>query len=413
MKGIVLFDDRGFSDLLPLTLWRSIGELRLGRKLLLDRTAQRLGLPIVGIWSHAWLAAVAAHRCGAPANKPIEEGGVLVNSRWLVDETPEFSPSPHVGVVGDEVAFVVVDRKLADGLRPNDFLDHSAEEEALSGLPRMEVGGRMIRYPWDIIGHVGELLVQDWRSSEAVIESELDARVLLVGKDSIHIAQNVTIHPTAVIDGSFGPVYISHDVLIGPYVVLEGPAYIGPGTRVNPHAYLHGGVGIGPMCKIGGEIDTCILDGYANKQHSGFLGHAYVGSWVNIGAGAENSDLKNTYSTVRVPIGGSEVDTGTLFFGCVIGDHAKIGINASIPTGAVIGFAAMIATTRLLPKFVPSFGWLTEDGLATGKVDLMLDAATRMMVRRNVDMTDEEVELFLENGDRAKALEGGRSRTAP
>lgn len=409
MKGIVLFDDSGFSNLLPLSFWRSIGELRLGRKLLLDRTAQRLGLPIEGIWSHAWLAAVAAHRCGAPANKPTEEGSVLVNSRWLVDQSIEFPRAPHVGVVGDEVAFVVVDRKLADGLRPNDFLDRSAEKEALSGIPRMEVGGRMIHYPWDIIGHVGELLVEDWQPSDAVIECELDARVLLADKDSIHIGHNATIHPTAVIDGSSGPIFISHDVSIGPYAVVEGPAYFGPGTRVNPHAYLHGGVGIGPMCKVGGEIDACIIDGYTNKQHSGFLGHAYVGSWVNIGAGAENSDLKNTYSTVRVPIGGSEVDTGTLFFGSVIGDHAKIGINASIPTGAVIGFAAMIATTRMLPKFVPSFGWLTDDGLARGKVDLMLDGATRMMVRRNVDMTDEEVELFFEIGERAKSLEQGKA----
>jgi len=407
MNGIVLFDDSGFSNLLPSAFWRSVGELRLGRKILLDRTAQRLALSIKGIWTHTWLAPVAAQRCGAPANKPANEGDVLVNSRWLVDQAIDYPPAPHVGVVDDQVAYIVVDRKLADALRPNDLLDHAAEKEALSGIARSEAGGRMIRYAWDIVGQLDELLRQDWQSSDASIETQLDSRVLLTCKDAIHIGQDTQIHPSAVIDGSTGPVFISHDVSIGPHAVIEGPAYIGPGTRVNPHAYLHGGVAIGPMCKVGGEIDACILDGYTNKQHSGFLGHAYVGSWVNIGAGAENSDLKNTYSNVRVPIGGTEVDTGTLFFGCIIGDHSKIGINASIPTGAVIGFAAMVATSRVLPKFVPSFAWLTDDGSMTGKVDLMLDGATRMMARRNVDMTDEEVELFLDLGERAEQLEKG------
>jgi hypothetical protein len=159
------------------------------------------------------------------------------------------------------------------------------------------------------------------------------------------------------------------------------------------------------MCKIGGEIDACIIDGYSNKQHGGFLGHAYVGRWVNIGAGAENSDLKNTYSPVRSPVRGQDVDTGGLLFGGVIGDHAKLGINTSIPTGAVIGFAAMAATSRTLPKFVPSFAWLTDDGMAQGKPDRLLDVATRMMVRRKVDMTDAEVELFLDLGERCKQFE--------
>ncbi|NJN00229.1 MAG: hypothetical protein HC793_00660 [Aquincola sp.] len=34
----------------------------------------------------------------------------------------------------------------------------------------------------------------------------------------------------------------------------------------------------------------------------GDVGHSYLGSWVNLGAGTCNSDLKNTYGTVRVPV---------------------------------------------------------------------------------------------------------------
>ena len=50
------------------------------------------------------------------------------------------------------------------------------------------------------------------------------------------------------------------------------------------------------MCRVGGEVEGSIIHGYSNKYHDGFLGHAYVGQWVNLGAMTTNSDLKNDYS---------------------------------------------------------------------------------------------------------------------
>ena len=405
MIGIVLFEDEGYANLLPLVYWRSVFELHLGRKILLDRIAQRLGLPVTGVWTRSWIAAVAGQRCGAPANGPIEKGTVLVNGRWLCEEGADFPAAPCVGMLGDEVAYVVCDAKLAENLAPNDLLDPRWRQNALDGVNRVEAKGCLLHYPWDVVGPLANLLASDWRSTDASIESDLDSRLDLGPTDRIHVGQCTKIHPTAVIDATEGPIYISHDVRIGAYVVLEGPAYVGPGTRISPHAYLHGGNGIGPMCKLGGEIDGCVFHGYTNKPHEGYLGHSYVGSWVNIGAGATNSDLKNTYSDVRVPLRRKEINTEQQFFGSIIGDHAKLGINAALPTGVVVGFSAMVAGTRVAPKFVPSFAWLTDDGLSVGKPDRLLDVATRMMVRRGVDMTDDEVELFLELGERARTLE--------
>jgi NDP-sugar pyrophosphorylase family protein len=148
-----------------------------------------------------------------------------------------------------------------------------------------------------------------------------------------------------------------------------------------------------------------VLHGYTNKQHDGFLGHAYVGSWVNIGAGATNSDLKNTCGAIRVPVNGRDVDTGMKLFGAIIGDHAKIGINATIPSGAVIGLAASIASSGTLPKYIPSFSWVIHDDVGVGDPLRLLDAACAAMVRRDVDMTDDEVELFLDLGSRVHLYE--------
>ena len=71
-------------------------------------------------------------------------------------------------------------------------------------------------------------------------------------------------------------------------------------------------------------------------------------------------------------------------------------LSYSMITGAVIGMSATVASSVTPPKFLPSFGWFTGAGLTQGDPGRLLDAATQMMIRRGVDMTDEEIELFLE-----------------
>ncbi|MGB0715913.1 MAG: transferase, partial [Phycisphaerae bacterium] len=165
-------------------------------------------------------------------------------------------------------------------------------------------------------------------------------------------------------------------------------------TRINPHAHLHGGNIIGGGCKLGGEIDGCIIQPYTNKQHAGFLGHSVVGSWVNLGAGFCNSDLKNTYGSVRVPVAGESMDTGSMFFGAVIGDHVKLGINASLPTGSWVGFGSQAGGRGLLPKFIPTLRWLVGEGDAPADPKKLTEIARTVMLRRSIEMTDAEASLF-------------------
>ena len=405
MNKIVLFEDEGFANLLPLVYWRSVFELRLGRRILLDRCAQSLGLPVSGIWTRDWIAKVAQHRCSAPANVGVDGSTVLVNGRWVFDQAVDWPSAPRVGVVDDQVAYIVCDAALANQLAPGDLLDPARRKEMLDGLAREPAPGRMIRYPWDIVGSTAKALESDWREADGGVEVELDDRVILENTERIHIGQRCRIHPTAAISAVDGPVFIGEGATVGAHTLIEGPAYVAPRSQVNPHTWLHGANSIGPMCKVGGEINGCVIQGYSNKQHDGFLGHSYVGSWVNLGAGTVNSDLKNTYGPVRVPIGGTDVDSGQMFFGAVIGDFVKTGINTTMPTGAVIGLGATLAMAGMVPKFVPSFGWLTDAGLADGDVPRLLDVATKVMARRNVDMVDPEVELFLDLPTRVRVFE--------
>ena len=140
------------------------------------------------------------------------------------------------------------------------------------------------------------------------------------------------------------------------------------------------------MCRIGGEVEGSIIQGYSNKYHDGFLGHAYVGQWVNLGALTSNSDLKNDYSEVKVTLDGrTRLPTGSTKVGALIGDHAKTSIGTLLKTGACVGAMTLLVTSgKLLPKFIPSFTWHLNDAITEGfgKEPLYATARTAMARRK-------------------------------
>jgi len=201
-----------------------------------------------------------------------------------------------------------------------------------------------------------------------------------------------------VIDAEHGPVFIDEGAEIHPFSRIEGPCYIGK-KSILLGAKCREGNSIGPFCRIGGEIEESIIQGYSNKYHDGFLGHAYVGEWVNLGALTTNSDLKNDYSKVSVTLDGrSPIDTGSTKVGALIGDHTKTSIGTLFNTGAYVGAMAVIAATgKPLPKFIPSFAWFLE-GVVTkgfGKKKLYETAAT-VMGRRGRDWSSAQESMWEE-----------------
>ncbi len=407
MPQIVLFEDGGFANLLPLVYWRTVFGLRCGRKTMIDRLASRLGCSVSGLWTRDWLAAVTAERYLVPVNAPAQGDTILVNGRWLIDGPVRFPPGPAAATCRGRIVYLVCDSKLAAKLTPADLLDADRWVALLHGVDRAEISATMIDYPWDLVARNADALLADWEASDQAIEGKVSSSAHVIEPNMVFVGHGSVVEPTAVIDAGSGPVYIGQNVRVHAQACIAGPAYVGPGSVVKPHTHLHGGSSIGPVCKVGGEIDACIFGGYSNKQHSGFLGHAYVGSWVNLGAGTVNSDLKNTYGLVRVELNGRPVDTGLTFFGSIIADHVKTGIGQALPTGACVGFASMVATSGLAPKFVPSLSWLTDDGLTQADPQRLLATARTVMQRRQVVCTDAEARLFVEIARRARQYEIG------
>jgi UDP-N-acetylglucosamine diphosphorylase/glucosamine-1-phosphate N-acetyltransferase len=189
-------------------------------------------------------------------------------------------------------------------------------------------------------------------------------------------------------------VIIDNDVFIYPNSFIEGPCYIGASSKVKSGAAIYGNTSIGKVCKIGGEVEQSIFMDYSNKQHSGFIGHSYIGSWVNLGADTNNSDLKNNYSKIKIKFSAKEINTGVQFLGLMIGDHSKSAINTMFNTGTVVGYCCNIFSAGFPDKFIPSFTWGGDDLSKVYDISKALETARIVTGRRKIDFSSVDEKLF-------------------
>jgi UDP-N-acetylglucosamine diphosphorylase/glucosamine-1-phosphate N-acetyltransferase len=324
----------------------------------------------------------------------------LVNGLWLPpDEPVDLGSEPHAGFVGNDLAYIWAGREQA-----SQFKGESVDA-LLAGwkktLPNRPVQGHIVQFPWHLIDHNG---VQIGRDLAGPLRTVLDKTLLqpaaaplaLLGPpERLLIEPSARIEPFVVADATRGPVVIDEGAVIASFTRLEGPCYIGPNSQVFG-AKIRAGTTLGPWCRIGGEVECSIVHGYSNKYHDGFLGHSYVGEWVNLGAGTHNSDLRIDYGPVSVVIGRQSIATGKAKVGCFLGDHVKTGLGTLINTGSTVGaFVNLFPAGRLAPKFVPSFVNWTHGELTDGfPLETLLATAQEMMQRRHCLLTDAHRRLY-------------------
>jgi UDP-N-acetylglucosamine diphosphorylase/glucosamine-1-phosphate N-acetyltransferase len=394
--SLVVFEDCGFVDLLPLVYWREISALRCGTGTLGERICQVQGKgdSLSLVRPEFGIGAVGEGAC------------LFVNARCLLFDA--IAPADHavVGRSGQEIAYVWADAELATRLFEIGFLVSRKLETTLAGVAQVECDIEILRYPWDLVQATSKTLVADWESGQRVLRPKrIYDGAYLLAEENISIGVGTVVMPGAVLDAENGPIIVGEDVTIKSNASLEGPLYIGDGSIVQPNAVIRPGTSIGPVCRVGGEVSCSILHSYSNKQHDGFLGHSYLGQWVNLGAATTTSNLKNTYGSVKVPINGIEVDSGQHYVGVTIGDFSKVGINTTFATGSVVGFSSSIFTTAIVPRFVPSFSWITSEGIFPVILEKGVTVAETVMGRRKVEMPDELKTLFRRISVLAKTFE--------
>jgi UDP-N-acetylglucosamine diphosphorylase/glucosamine-1-phosphate N-acetyltransferase len=217
---------------------------------------------------------------------------------------------------------------------------------------------------WDIVLKNHDRIVSDYALLDKKTSKSKDYSVTITGDENqLYIEDGVGIDPLVCIDLTEGPVVIGGGTRIDSFTRIEGPCFIGRNCRLLG-AKIRGGSTIGDFCRIGGEVEGSIFQGYSNKYHDGFIGHSFVGEWVNLGAMTTNSDLKNDYSEVKVYLPDRRRATGSIKAGCFIGDYAKTSIGTLISTGSSIGTGCMIVHGgSMTPPHVPPFAWFIDNGI--------------------------------------------------
>lgn len=382
---VCLFEDDAVAGLEPLTLTRPAFALLSGCGSLADKQFHLFGATSPGAIVRPSIAPLLREPFAVNDECWLRGGStVFVNARWLpLGQTPIDTTTPHIGRCGDEVAYAIVPLAHLTGLTANSLPEHLDRWQAV--LPQRKTKGMMIRYLWQLVDANSDSLWADFALCDPTPGAEL---ACLGPRDRLAIAPDATLEPHVVADTTQGPVIVDSGATIGAFTRLAGPCYIGPGTQIHG-AKIRPGTTLGPGCRIGGEVEASIVQGFSNKYHDGFLGHAYVGSWVNLGAGTSNSDLRNDYGPVRVMVNGQLVDTGRTKVGCFLGDHVKAAIGCLINTGTSVGpFAGLLPSGNLLPRHVPAFCNVMDGELVENPaLDALIATARVMMNRRERPLT--------------------------
>ncbi|MFH1238705.1 MAG: putative sugar nucleotidyl transferase [bacterium] len=397
--NIYVFEDNGFKGLLPLVYSRGVFELRCGIGSLLEKIVRAYPQAKPLLFCRDYLIDVIGERLPYSVIKKGSKGGdgLFINGRLLMSEPIALSGPEEIGVQGEALVYVRLKKDKAASLTSEDFLGGGIPAKLKGKVKIKKVKATLIDYPWDLVNHNGKQIKDDFKFlvKKPQINGQLYEGVYLIDKAGIFIASGVIIKPGTVLDAEKGPIYIDRGAEIFPNVTIEGPVFIGRGTKIKAGAKIYSATSIGEVCKVGGEVENSIIHSYSNKQHDGFLGHAYLGMWVNLGADTNNSDLKNNYSQVQVNLSGERmVNTNTTLAGVFVADHAKSAIGTMFNTGTVVGFASNVFYRGFAPKFIPSFAWGQGKETVTYIPAKAAATARIVMSRRGLKMSAAQEKLF-------------------
>jgi len=375
----ILFDGTVRNALLPLTFTKPVADLRIGILTIREKWETYLGFTTTTL-TEDYLE----------EKFPMVEmaQNVMINASFLptlllAETIMELKENQAIFKDEEVIAFFTTDLQ--------ETIDFELYEQI-----EFESEVTQIKNTWDLFSFNDKELKADFELiTEGRISQPIPDGVRYLNKENIFIEDGAEIL-FSVLNASKGPIYIGKDTLIMEGALIRGPFALGERSVVKMGAKIYGATTIGPFCTVGGEINNSILSGYSNKGHDGFLGNSVLGEWCNIGADTNNSNLKNNYSEVRLWNYETEnfAKTGLQFCGLIMGDHSKCGINTMFNTGTVIGVSVNIYGSNFPRNFIPSFSWGGAAGFSTYQMEKVIETATLVMKRREVDFDEKEQRIL-------------------
>lgn len=374
----ILFD-ASRNSLLPLTYTRPVCDIRIGVLTIREKWEKYLGEKTSTI-TEDYLS----------AKYPTEQSEEMMLINGSICPTPKLLKAIRGLKVGQ--ALVCQGNVVAMYKTKAQFL---SEEDSTQEI-EVEYDFIKINNTWDIfvlndkaLREDFELLTQNRKSAP------LSSTNRVVGEQNIFVEEGAVVE-FAILNAKEGPIYIGKDAEVMEGSIVRGPFAMCEHSVLKMASKIYGATTLGPYVKVGGEVSNVVIFGYSNKAHDGFIGNSVIGEWCNIGADTNASNLKNTYEEVRVWSieKNTFVPTGQTFFGTIMGDHSKCGINTMFNTGTVIGVSSNIYGHGYQRNYIPSFAWGGTTGLKSYDMEKAIEVAEKMYQRRNVVMSQQDKEIL-------------------
>ncbi len=379
----ILFDfHKDWDKLLPLTYTRPISEIRLGILTIKEKWDKMLNSDCSYL-TKDYLQ--VKYKSIYSSNNYYINSSILPN-KFLVSDIKSLKPGQAL-ISGNQLISFRSEEKITE-----------IDEDKLTGLKKVNSSSefRQIKFPWDIFSQNGQEIESDYHIlTEGRTSAKISTTNGIVG-DNIFIEEGATVE-FATINAKDAFVYIGKNALIMEGSVIRGSFALANNSVLKIGAKIYGPTTIGPYSKVGGELNNSVIFGNSNKGHDGYLGNSVLGEWCNLGAGTNNSNLKNNYAEVKLwnYQEGSFAKTGLQFCGLIMGDHSKCGINTMFNTGTVVGVNANIYGSGFPGNFVPSFSWGGALGFKEYRINKAFEVNEEVFTRRNETFDETEQKILL------------------
>ena len=393
--NIYVFEDQDFLDFSPISLTRAVFDIRFGQSTFLERIIKVFPGHSVSLIVRDDLKELISERYPKLDVNPnhFEEGLWVSGSVIWTRESAKLLSAENTAFMKNNK---VVAAKLSSSNASRWISNGGPLKSKLINVQLKNIEVHQCNYLWDIIKFIKQTINDDASELNSINIADYP-KTNLINPDKIFI-KNAKVMPGAMINAEKGSVIIEDKAVISGQTYIEGPVFIGANTLINPLTKIKNSI-IGEKCKIGGEVESSIIQGYTNKAHEGHLGDSFLGEWINLGAGTSNSNLKNNYNSVKVSLNENLIDTNRVHIGCFIGDHVKTAIGTLINTGTVIGTASMISTYGFSPVNLPPFSWFINRNSEKMDFEKFVLTADKVKRRRKKNFTSIEKKLYKKIAD--------------
>jgi len=379
----ILFDDKTWNQMLPLTFTRPVSEIRLGIMTLKNKWEKYLDSPC---------SYFTKEHLREKYPIEIEDDNILINSALI----PTAELLSEIDIL--EMGQVLVCNDIICALRVdrNNTLNFDPEKCCLGNTIQTISECMKISHPWDIFTMNGDAIEVDFKMLTKGRKSQLISKTnTILGNNDVFLERGAVVE-CVTLNTTNGPIYIGKNAEVMENSAIRGPFALCNHSTVKMGAKIYGPTTVGPYSKVGGELNNVVIFGYSNKGHDGFLGNSVIGEWCNLGADTNNSNLKNNYAEVKLwsYVENRFVKTGLQFCGLIMGDHSKCGINTMFNTGTVVGVSANIFGDGFPRNFIPSFAWGGSHGFTETKLEKAFETAELAMKRRDIPFDETEKNLM-------------------